>query len=114
MGIAGAGMLIGAIWFGMPLIVALIGFFVLMIGNGLVVTNGGALASSAVPAHPGTSSAVLGLVQWTTAGVTAPIAGLGGSDTAVPMAVLVLGGALVSLWGLLVLARPHTTGRTTS
>jgi DHA1 family bicyclomycin/chloramphenicol resistance-like MFS transporter len=114
MGVAGAGMLIGAIWFGMPLIVALIGFFVLMIGNGLVVTNGGALASSAVPAHPGTSSAVLGLVQWTTAGVTAPIAGLGGSDTAVPMAVLVLGGALVSLWGLLVLARPHTTGRTTS
>lgn len=76
----------------MPLIVALI-------GNGLVVTNGGALASSAVSAHPGTSSAVLGLVQWTTAGVTAPIAGLGGSDTAVPMAVL---------------ARPHTTGRTTS
>lgn len=112
--VAGLGMLVGAIWFGMPLVVALTGFFVLMIGNGLVVTNGGALASQVVPEHPGTSSAVLGLVQWTTAGLTAPVAGLGGSDTAVPMAVLVLGGALVSLVGLLVLARPHTVlGRTT-
>ena len=114
MALAGSGLLVGAIWFGMPLSVALIGFFLLMVGNGLVVTNGGALASSVVPDHPGTSSAVLGLVQWTTAGVTAPIAGLGGSDTAVPMAVLVLGGALVSSYGLLVLARPHTSGRTTA
>jgi DHA1 family bicyclomycin/chloramphenicol resistance-like MFS transporter len=105
--VAGSGMLVGAVWFGMPLVVALVGFFVLMVGNGLVVTNGGALASSVVPEHPGTSSAVLGLVQWTTAGLAAPVAGLGGSDTAVPMAVLVLGGALVSLSGLLVLARPH-------
>jgi DHA1 family bicyclomycin/chloramphenicol resistance-like MFS transporter len=66
-----------------------------------------ALASAEVPEHPGTSSAVLGLMQWTTASVVAPIAGLGGSDTAVPMALLMIGGALLSLFGLLVLARPH-------
>jgi DHA1 family bicyclomycin/chloramphenicol resistance-like MFS transporter len=47
-------------------------------------------------------------LQWTTAGVVAPIAGLGGSDTAVPMALLMIGGALLSLFGLLVLARPQT------
>jgi DHA1 family bicyclomycin/chloramphenicol resistance-like MFS transporter len=42
-----------------------------------------------------------------TADIVAPIAGLGGSDTAVPMALLMIGGALLSLFGLLVLARPH-------
>jgi MFS transporter, DHA1 family, multidrug resistance protein len=44
-------------------------------------------------------------VQWVVAGVTAPIAGLGGEDTAVPMALLMIAGAVLSLYGLLVLAR---------
>ena len=44
----------------------------------------------------------------TTAGIVAPVAGLGGEHTAVPMAVLMIGGALLSLFGLLVLARPQT------
>jgi len=45
-----------------------------------------------------------------TTDIVAPIAGLGGSDTAVPMALLMIGGALLSLFGLLVLARPHANG----
>jgi DHA1 family bicyclomycin/chloramphenicol resistance-like MFS transporter len=105
---AGVAMLAGALWWATPLLVAVGSFFALMVAQGLINTNGGALASAEVPQHPGTSSAVLGLVQWTTAGVVAPIAGLGGSDTAVPMALLMIGGALLSLFGLLVLARPHT------
>ncbi|WP_104045953.1 multidrug effflux MFS transporter [Arthrobacter sp. ZGTC412] len=104
---AGVVMLAGALWWATPLLVAMGSFFALMVAQGLIGTNGGALASAEVPAHPGTSSAVLGLVQWTTAGVVAPIAGLGGSGTAVPMALLMIGGALLSLFGLLVLARPH-------
>ncbi|MGX1159477.1 MFS family permease [Pseudarthrobacter sp. SLBN-100] len=103
---AGVAMLAGALWWATPLLVAMGSFFALMVAQGLINTNGGALASSEVPGHPGTSSAVLGLVQWTTAGVVAPIAGLGGSGTAVPMALLMIGGALLSLFGLLVLARP--------
>ncbi len=111
---AGLAMLAGALWWGTPLLVAMGSFFALMVAQGLINTNGGALASAEVPSHPGTSSAVLGLVQWTTAGVVAPIAGLGGTDTAVPMAALMIGGALLSLFGLLVLARPEArpdTGR---
>ncbi|MDF2050555.1 multidrug effflux MFS transporter [Arthrobacter sp. Cr_A7] len=103
---AGVAMLAGALWWATPLLVAMGSFFALMVAQGLINTNGGALASAEVPEHPGTSSAVLGLVQWTTAGVVAPIAGLGGSGTAVPMALLMIGGALLSLFGLLVLARP--------
>ncbi|MFJ3027559.1 multidrug effflux MFS transporter [Curtobacterium sp. NPDC087080] len=103
--VAGVVMLVGALWLGTPLLLAMGCFFALMVAQGLIVTNGGALASAEVPQHPGTSSAVLGLIQWTTAGVVAPIAGLGGSDTAVPMALLMLFGALASMFGLLVLAR---------
>jgi MFS transporter, DHA1 family, multidrug resistance protein len=87
---AGLLLLIGALWFDMPLWVAVVGFFVLMSAQGLVGPNAGALASGQVPDHPGTGSSILGFLQWCTAGVIAPIAGLGGAQTAVPMAVIVL------------------------
>jgi len=89
---AAAGMLLlaGALWFDMPLWIAAIGFFVLMTAQGLIGPNAGALASGEVPEHPGTGSAVLGFSQWCMAGVIAPIAGLGGARTAVPMALIVL------------------------
>ena len=103
---AGIAMLIGALWFDTPLIVAIVCFFVLMSAQGLIGPNGGALASADVPDHPGTGSAVLGFVQWVAAGTIAPIAGLGGEHTAVPMAVLMIAGAAASMIGLLVLAKP--------
>jgi DHA1 family bicyclomycin/chloramphenicol resistance-like MFS transporter len=87
---AGVLLLVGALWFDMPLWVAVIGFFVLMTAQGLIGPNAGALASGQVPDHPGTGSSVLGFLQWCTAGVIAPVAGLGGTQTAVPMAVIVL------------------------
>ena len=90
---AGVAMLIGALWFDTPLIVAIVCFFVLMTAQGLIGPNGGALASAAVPDHPGTGSAVLGFVQWVAAGTIAPIAGLGGEHTAVPMATLMIAGS---------------------
>jgi DHA1 family bicyclomycin/chloramphenicol resistance-like MFS transporter len=74
-----------------------------------VIPNGGALASAAVPDHPGTGSAVQGFVQWVAAGTIAPIAGLGGSATAVPMALLMTAGAVVSMAGLLIATRARRT-----
>ncbi|MEV4267796.1 multidrug effflux MFS transporter [Kribbella sp. NPDC049584] len=103
---AGIAMLVGALWFDAPLLLAIVCFFVLMTAQGLMIPNGGALASASVPDHPGTGSAVQGFVQWVAAGTIAPIAGLGGQHTAVPMATLITLGAAVSMIGLLVLARP--------
>ena len=104
-------LLVGAIWFGMPLPVALIGFFLLMTAQGLVGPNTGALASGAVSGHPGTGSALLGCLQWCLAGVVAPLAGLGGEDSAIPMAAIVAGLTAASVCAL-VLARPgrHPAG----
>jgi len=107
---AGTAMLTGAIWFAAPLPLVIVCFFVLMAAQGLIVTNGGALASAEVPVHPGTGSAVLGFVQWIAAGAIAPIAGLGGEHTAVPMALLMTAGATISVIGLLVVARPSKQG----
>src|SRR5690349_21226354 len=76
---AGVAMLAGALWFDTPLPLAVGCFFVLMTAQGLMIANGGALASAEVPEHPGTGSAILGFVQWVAAGTIAPIAGLGGA-----------------------------------
>jgi MFS transporter, DHA1 family, multidrug resistance protein len=111
---AGIAMLVGALWFDTPLLVVLISFFVLMTGQGLIIGNAGALASAEVPDHPGTGSALLGFVQWVAAGTIAPLAGLGGEHTAVPMAVLMITGTAASMVGLLVLAKPSHTRSLTS
>lgn len=103
----GAVLLIGAIWCAMPLPVALIGFFILMSAQGLVGPNAGALASDAVLDHPGTGSALLGFLQWCLAGVIAPLAGLGGTESAVPMAAIVTILAVGSGLALTVLTRSN-------
>jgi DHA1 family bicyclomycin/chloramphenicol resistance-like MFS transporter len=105
-GIAGAVLLAGAAGSGMPLPAALAGFLVLMTAQGLVGPNAGALASGVVPGQPGTGSALLGFLQWCMAGVIAPLAGLGGEHTAVPMAAIVAALTAVSVFALVVLARP--------
>ncbi|GIE36111.1 Bcr/CflA family drug resistance efflux transporter [Actinoplanes italicus] len=110
---AGVAMLVGALWFGTPLLLVIVCFFVLMTAQGLIGPNGGALASAEVPEHPGTGSAMLGFVTWVAAGVIAPIAGLGGQDTAVPMALLMIGCTVLSVAGL-VLARPAKAASTAS
>jgi DHA1 family bicyclomycin/chloramphenicol resistance-like MFS transporter len=106
-GAAGLLLLAGAIA-GMPLWVAIIGFFALMSAQGFVGANAGALASNEVPEHPGTGSAVLGFLQWCMAGVVAPIAGLGGDRTAVPMAVIIL---VLTAGSLAAMALTHTARR---
>lgn len=107
-GVAGAVLAVGAVWFSMPLAVAVVGFFVLMTAQGLVGPNAGALASAAVPGHPGTGSALLGFLQWVMAGTIAPLAGLGGEDTAVPMAAIILVLTCASVAAYLFAGRRHT------
>ena len=105
---SGLAMLIGALWFGTPLFLAMACFFVLMTAQGLIGPNGGALASAEVPNNPGSGSAVLGCAQWIVAGTVAPVAGLGGETSATPLAVLMIAGAAFSMLSLLVVARPET------
>lgn len=107
-GFAGVLLLAGALWWSMPLWVTVVGFLVLMSAQGFVGPNAGALASQAVPDHPGTGSALLGFFQWCAAGVVAPLVGLGGEHTAVPMAGAVIVLAALSAGALAATSRrPH-------
>jgi DHA1 family bicyclomycin/chloramphenicol resistance-like MFS transporter len=66
-----------------------------------------ALALSAVPpAATGAASAFLGLLQFVLAGVVAALVGLGGEGTTLPLALTMLGAAVVALLGLL-LGKPR-------
>lgn len=107
--IAGIVMLVGALWLGTPLLAALGCFLALMVAQGLLGANSGALAAAAVPDHPGTGSAVLGMTQWVIAGIAAPIAGLGGSHTAVPLAAMIVGGTLLAFIGMAIAKAPRRT-----
>jgi DHA1 family bicyclomycin/chloramphenicol resistance-like MFS transporter len=64
--------------------------FVVMFGWGFVGPNAVALALERYPQSAGAASAVLGSFQFLVASIAAPLAGVGGTADALPMAVLIL------------------------
>jgi DHA1 family bicyclomycin/chloramphenicol resistance-like MFS transporter len=78
----------------------------LVVGSiGLILPNTAALAMTRwPPAVAGAASSLLGLVQFVIGGAVSPLVGIGGPDTAVPMAV-----AIAALAGAAVLAFLSTT-----
>jgi DHA1 family bicyclomycin/chloramphenicol resistance-like MFS transporter len=81
-------------------------FFVLVASIGLVFPNATALALADHPRTAGSASALLGLSQFATGAVAAPLAGVGGSDTALPMAIVMVALSFGGLACLMLLARP--------
>ena len=74
----------------------LILFWFTVSGLGLVFANATTLALAEVRAAAGTGSAVLGASQFALGAVVAPVVGLGGEGTAVPMAVTMLASACIA------------------
>ena len=60
---------------------------------GMVVPNASALALRDHPAYAGSASALLNLSQYALGALAAPLVGLAGERSAVPMALVILGGA---------------------
>ncbi|MFI6315954.1 multidrug effflux MFS transporter [Nonomuraea sp. NPDC050556] len=66
--------------------------FVIMCGAGLTLPGAGALALAGQPQQvAGSASALLGVLQFALGAVSAPLVGLAGADSALPMAVVLLG-----------------------
>jgi DHA1 family bicyclomycin/chloramphenicol resistance-like MFS transporter len=63
----------------------------------LIFGNAAGTAISAVPRIPGAASAVLGGLQFGTGAIVSPLIGIGGSTTALPMAIAMLTLGLVSV-----------------
>jgi DHA1 family bicyclomycin/chloramphenicol resistance-like MFS transporter len=86
-----------------PLTAAL---FLMAASLGTITPPSSALALQRAPHAAGTASALLGTVQFLTGAVAPALVGLGGHDSALPMAVVLLGAAVAALVSFLALARP--------
>ncbi|SEH00644.1 MFS transporter, DHA1 family, bicyclomycin/chloramphenicol resistance protein [Nonomuraea solani] len=82
------------------------GLVVIMLGQGLVLPGTGALALGSQPAHvAGSASALTGVLQFALGAASAPLVGLAGSGTAVPMACVMLGLIFCSALTFMILGR---------
>jgi DHA1 family bicyclomycin/chloramphenicol resistance-like MFS transporter len=72
----------------------LIPMFVIVSSLAFVLPNSTALALADHPTVAGTASALLGVIQFAIGALVAPLAGAGGTDSAVPMAAAMTGVAL--------------------
>lgn len=100
-------LLIGTLLLGTPAWIVIPAFFLLVAPQGLIFGNGAGLASAQASEFAGTGSAMLWLGFSFAASLAAPIVGLGGTGTAVPMAVTMVIGVAIS-WLAFVLARRAT------
>ena len=93
---------------GIGLVGILPALFLVVSSIGLVFPSGTAIALEGRPATAGSASALLGLAQFAVGAASAPLVGVAGTDTAVPMAIVIVTcslGALVAFW---LLVRPTT------
>ncbi|MGK5741689.1 multidrug effflux MFS transporter [Micromonospora sp. URMC 103] len=101
--VAAAGLLAGAVAGG-PWVVA--GSLFVFVGSlGMVTPNSTALGLDRHPRHAGTAAALMGTVQSVVGALAAPLVGLGGEGSAVPMAAVVAGAVALSLTAVVVLTR---------
>ena len=102
--LAAAGLLTFALN-GTPMIPMLILFAAFQGSLGFIFGNATALALEEAGHHAGTGSAFLGCLQYVLAAAVAPIVGLGGEDTAVPMGIAMVAFAVLSGVSYLTLTR---------
>jgi DHA1 family bicyclomycin/chloramphenicol resistance-like MFS transporter len=96
---------------GFGLIGLLAPLFVILATLGFIMPNATVLALSGAPRIAGSASALLGLLQFALGSVVAPLVGLGGTETAFPMALTLASLDLAALATFLLLARGTTRGK---
>jgi DHA1 family bicyclomycin/chloramphenicol resistance-like MFS transporter len=110
LGVASAGglLLLAAVVLGLGLAGVLPGFLLVVASIGLISPNATTLALADHAHQAGSASALLGLLYYLVGAALAPLAGIGGTHTAVPMAVVIalLDGAAVSTFAVLTRSRP--------
>lgn len=102
-GLAAAGVLTGA--FAGSLALVAVALFLFVGSLGMVTPNSTALALDAHPRHAGSAAALMGGIQSVVGALAAPLVGLGGEGSAVPMAVVLTGAAALSLTAVHTLTR---------
>ncbi|TDC69591.1 Bcr/CflA family efflux MFS transporter [Micromonospora sp. KC606] len=103
--VAALGVLGGAL--GDSLVLVAAALFVFVGSLGMVMPNSTALALDAHARHAGTAAALMGATQSVIGALAAPLVGLGGEGSALPMAAVTTGAAGLSLVAVLTLTRPR-------
>jgi DHA1 family bicyclomycin/chloramphenicol resistance-like MFS transporter len=105
--LVGAGGLLATATLALPLI-AVVGSLLTMV-SGVAVTTPPAtsLAMANYPDIAGTASSLLGLARFGFGGLAAPLVGLGGAETAVPLGLVTVASAAVAACVHLTLGRPR-------
>ncbi|MFN8503359.1 Bcr/CflA family multidrug efflux MFS transporter [Kouleothrix sp.] len=85
----------------------LFGLFLVVSSIGLISPNATALAMAEQRRTAGSASALLGVLQFIAGAAIAPLAGIGGAATALPMALIMACLPLAALAAFLLLARPQ-------
>jgi len=106
--VGGIGVLVSVVA-GLGLAGLLPSLFVMVSSIGMVLPNAAALALADHPRTAGSASALLGLAQFAFGAIAAPLAGVAGSHSALPMGIVVAVLPVAGLACLLVLAGPTTT-----
>lgn len=83
-------LLLLSILFNGSVILLLVAFFLVFSCMGVISMLSNSLAMQSQERNAGSASALLGLVPFVIGAVTAPLVGVGGGDTAVPMAVVIV------------------------
>ncbi|RKN55509.1 Bcr/CflA family efflux MFS transporter [Micromonospora costi] len=101
--VAAAGLLGGALA-GSPWVV--VASLIVFVGSlGMVTPNSTALGLDRHPRHAGTAAALMGTIQSVVGALAAPLVGLGGEGSAVPMAAVIAGAVALALTAVLTLTR---------
>lgn len=105
-GLAGGMLLVAAVFGGLGLPGVLPALFLVVASIGLTMPNSVALGLSGRPAGiAGSASALFGLTQFVIGGLTAPLVGVAGSHSAVPMALVIGTATLAAVAALTALTR---------
>jgi MFS transporter, DHA1 family, multidrug resistance protein len=108
--LAGGVLLVIAVFAGLGLPVVLAGLFLVVSAIGLVMPNSAALALSGRPPNiAGSASALFGLTQYVIGAAAAPLVGVAGSHSAVPMTLVIVASAAAAVLVLAALTRGHRT-----
>jgi DHA1 family bicyclomycin/chloramphenicol resistance-like MFS transporter len=95
---------------GIGLVGVLLALFVVVASLGFVRPNATMLALAGHPRSAGSASALLGVLQFAIGAVAAPLVGVGGGMSALPMAIVIAACSVCALAALVLLARGQHAG----
>ncbi len=105
MSISAGTFLLGAVLFNGPLLTLIIPIFVFVASIGVISTASFSLAMESQGHIAGSASALLGLLPFMLGSITAPLVGVAGEETAIPMGAIIFASALIAVLSYVVLVK---------